>query len=179
MLRLLIALSLPNPLHIVTPTNVPTESPTATNPPTASPNILSYPSRDDVEQMLTIIADKQASIKSKLLTPRQSIDDKKIYSFEGFLSSLRVLASGTVQEGIYFYVGHDVARDRAYRKRGMVNVAAFLSHVKTVAVYDSVCDEQNVDNINKKFPLSNACGQNGLNYQNMRCSPDESFMECP
>jgi len=156
--------------------------------------------------MLRIISDKQASITSKLLTPRTAVDDKNIYSFEGFLQSLRVLAAGTVQ-GIYFYIGHTVSRERAYRKRGMVNVAAFLSYTRTVAVYNTICDERNVDGINNKvgavlfyllifrlfdvfanltdppvllkFPLSNACGQYGLNYQNLRCDPSESFMECP
>lgn len=99
--------------------------------------------------MLRIISDKQASITSKLLTPRTAVDDKNIYSFEGFLQSLRVLAAGTVQ-GIYFYIGHNVSRERNYRKRGMVNVAAFLSYTRTVAVYNTICDERNVDGINYK-----------------------------
>ena len=99
--------------------------------------------------MLRIISDKQASITSKLLTPRTAVDDKNIYSFEGFLQSLRVLAAGTVQ-GIYFYIGHNVSRERNYRKRGMVNVAAFLSYTRTVAVYNTICDERNVDGINNK-----------------------------
>ena len=133
----------------VKPTDQPTENPTATASPTSSPNIFSYPSRDDVSIMLRIISDKQASITSKLLTPRTAVDDKNIYSFEGFLQSLRVLAAGTVQ-GIYFYIGHNVSRERNYRKRGMVNVAAFLSYTRTVAVYNTICDERNVDGINNK-----------------------------
>lgn len=67
---------------------------------------------------------------------------------------LKVFADGTVQ-GKYFYVGHE---DRSKRKRGLVNVAAFLAHSKTMAVYNSVCDEQNTDEIQSKFPMSNSCG---------------------
>lgn len=58
-------------------------------------------------------------------------------------------------QGKYFYVGHG---DRSNALRGLVNVAAFLAHSKTVAVYDSICDEQNTDGIENKFPVSNSCG---------------------
>lgn len=82
-------------------------------------------------------------------------------------------------QGTYFYVGHSTIRERENRKRGLVNIAAFLAHSKTVAVHDSVCDEQNVDGISDKFPISNACGQFGQTYQNLRCDISESDMECP
>lgn len=95
------------------------------------------------------------------------------------MSALEVLALGAIQD-VYFYVGHQTSTNRVHRKRGLVNVAAFLAHARTAAVYDSVCDEQNTDAIEGKYyPLSNSCGQYGEMYQNLRCAPDESFMECP
>lgn len=33
--------------------------------------------------------------------------------------------------------------------------------------------------VNDKFPLSNSCGQLDMSYQDMHCSEDEAFMECP
>ena len=72
-----------------------------------------------------------------------------------------------------------VTKAATNKKEDWSYVAAFLANSKTLAVYNSVCDEQNVDGFNGKFPLSNACGMNGLSYQNFRCSPDESHMECP
>jgi len=115
-------------------------------------------------------------IQSDLLAPRVEVENDNLYTLEGFLSTVKVFAEGTVQ-GVYMYVGHD--SNRNFRRRGLVNVAAFLAHVKTVAVHDRMCDERNVDGIEKKYPLSNSCGQFGQTYQNLRCSATESFMECP
>jgi hypothetical protein len=63
-------------------------------------------------------------------------------------------------------------------QRGLVNIATFLAYSMAVAVSNSVCDEQNVDDIEGKLALSNACGQLGTSYQNLRCSPLETHMEC-
>jgi hypothetical protein len=120
--------------------------------------------------------EKRSFIETDLLTPRVPINNDKMYSFEGFLSSMKVFADGTVQ-GIYFYVGHDSST--VNRKRGLVNVAAFLAHVKTIAIYNSMCDERNIDGIDDKYPISNSCGQFGQLYQNLRCPSGEVFMECP
>jgi len=168
----------PTDFPTIRPTGFPTSTPTSSLVPSSSPNIFWFPSRQDVDSALKIIAGKQASIESELLAPRVDVDDENLYSFEGFLSSLKVLADGTVQ-GTYFYVGHSTSRDRTFQKRGLVNIAAFLAHSKTVAVHNSICDEQNVDGINDKFPLSNACGMYGTTYQNLRCAAGESFYECP
>lgn len=160
------------------PTETPTELPTSSEVPTAAPNILWWPSRQDVDLIIGIVEENRDPIEADILTPRIEIDDDELYSFDNFLSALKVFADGTVQ-GIFFYVGDGTATNRNTRKRGLVNIAAFLAHAKTEAVYNSICDERNVDSIEEKFPLSNACGQHGVTYQNMRCHPDESFMECP
>jgi hypothetical protein len=128
--------------------------------------------------MIEYFQTKRESIQTNILTPREVIDDENLYSFDGFLSSLEVLADGTVQ-GLYFYVGRDISSDPANRERGLVNIAAFLAHSKTVAVLNSVCDERNIDDVGGKFALCNACGQHGSSYQNMRCAPSEAHMECP
>ena len=158
------------------PTDTPTLTPTSSLAPSASPNIFYYPARQDVDSILKIIEQKQADIETQLLTPKKNIADKNLYSFQGFLSSLRAVSDGTIQ-GIYFYIGHDVAKARENRKRGLVNIAAFLAHSKTVAIYNSVCDEQNIDGFEGLFPISNSCGQFGMSYQNLRC--DIPNMECP
>jgi len=168
----------PTGTPILRPTGIPTETPTYTPGPSSSPNIFSFPSRQDVDATLKVVAGKQGAIVSELLTPRVDVDDENLYSFERFLSSLRVLADGTVQ-GAYFYVGHSVSRDPTMLKRGLINIAAFLAHAKTVAIYDSICDEQNVDGIDGKFSLSNSCGMHGITYQNLRCADGESLYECP
>jgi hypothetical protein len=41
------------------------------------------------------------------------------------------------------------------------------------------CDEANWDFVNNYYPLSNACGQGGLSYQDMVCSEEDKHMECP
>lgn len=104
--------------------------------------------------MIQVVEARQQAIEEDLLTPRVDVDDVDLYSFRDFLSTLQVFAEGSVA-GKYFYVGHE---DRIKRRRGLVNVAAFLAHSKTVAVYNSVCDERNVDGTQGKFPLSNSCG---------------------
>jgi len=160
------------------PTYEPTSLPTTTMPPTVAPNIFWWPTRQDVDFITKIISEKRSAIERKILTPRVEINDENLYTFDEFLASLRVLADGTVP-GFYFYVGHSTTSNRNNRLRGLVNIAAFLAHVKTETIYHSICDERNVDSIEGKFPLSNACGQYGVSYQNMRCGPEESHMECP
>ncbi len=33
--------------------------------------------------------------------------------------------------------------------------------------------------MNGEFPVSNACGQRGLSYQDMNCTGDDASMACP
>jgi len=92
------------------------------------------------------------------------------------------IAGGAV-DGKYFYVGHGKTTNRNIRKRGMVNIAAFLAHAKTNGFQNNACDERNVDffipdETTSKYPISNACGQYGDSYQDVRCDVGETFMEC-
>ncbi len=106
----------------------------------------------------------------------------ELFSFSTFAEVLFDMASGAV-EGKYFYVGHGRTTNRQLRKRGMVNIAAFLAHAKTNGFQNNDCDERNIDFLvpdgtTRKYPLSNACGQFGDSYQDERCDVSESFMEC-
>mmetsp|Transcript_26203 Transcript_26203/g.56491 ORF Transcript_26203/g.56491 Transcript_26203/m.56491 type:complete len:1199 (+) Transcript_26203:258-3854(+) len=173
--------SSPTGFPIVAPTETPTMDPTATNPPTGAPNTLDWPSPQDVDLIIRDIEEQRGLIEEQLLTPRIKIDDENLYNFDMFMSALKVFADRSI-DGLYFYVGHGVALNYARRKRGLINVAAFLAHSKTLAVHDSVCDERNTDGLEGRYhPLSNSCGQYGKMYQNMRCTPKEleKGMECP
>lgn len=106
----------------------------------------------------------------------------ELYTFNSFIETLLDMAGGSV-EGKYFYVGHGKTTNRNIRKRGMVNIAAFLAHARTNGFQNNACDEKNVDFVIpdgtvRKYAISNSCGQYGDSYQDMRCDADESFMEC-
>mmetsp|Transcript_3771 Transcript_3771/g.6670 ORF Transcript_3771/g.6670 Transcript_3771/m.6670 type:complete len:365 (-) Transcript_3771:293-1387(-) len=155
--------------------------PTSTNPPTGAPNKFWWPSRQDVDLIARDIEEQRGPIEEQLLKPRKKIDDENLYTFDRFMSALKVFADGSIQD-LYFYVGHGTATNSVHRKRGLINVAAFLAHSKTVAVHDSICDERNTDGLEGRYhSLSNSCGQYGKTYQNLRCSPQEleKGMECP
>ena len=73
-----------------------------------------------------------------------------------------------------FYVG-DEPHEWEY---GLVNIAAFLAHAMTESITNDACDEyhweKNTDGdsaspigggTSNHYAISNACGQNGMNYQ--------------
>ena len=62
-------------------------------------------------------------------------------------------------------------------KYGLVNLAAFLAQSLAESISNNACDEFHLDSIDGKYPLSNACGQFGNNYQEYICAKDEG-MEC-
>mmetsp|Transcript_26958 Transcript_26958/g.55046 ORF Transcript_26958/g.55046 Transcript_26958/m.55046 type:complete len:739 (+) Transcript_26958:3-2219(+) len=168
----------PTDLPTVSPSTSPSYSPSATVAPTGSPIIFAYPSEEFIGAIIEDMLTKQVAIEQKILIPSNS-EEPSFYSFDGFLESIKIMADGTVP-GKYFYVGHDKPTNRELKKRALVNIALFLAHTKTVAVQANICDEQNVDRVNNKLPLSNACGQFGESYQDLRCPhASESFMECP
>ncbi len=163
----------------VSPTLVPTGSPTTSSAPSASPNIFDYPSTANIN---AVVAEIQKNSQAFLSTVFPAGSTGELFSFSKFAEVLFDMASGAV-EGKYFYVGHGRTTNRQLRKRGMVNIAAFLAHAKTNGFQNNDCDERNVDFLmpdgtTRKYPLSNACGQFGDSYQDERCDVSESFMEC-
>lgn len=164
---------------IVKPTLQPTGSPTSSSAPSASPNIFEYPSPENIE---AIVAEIQKQSQTFISTVFPSESTGELYTFNGFIETLLDMAGGSV-EGKYFYVGHGKTTNRNIRKRGMVNIAAFLAHARTNGFQNNACDEKNVDFVIpdgtvRKYAISNSCGQYGDSYQDMRCDADESFMEC-
>ena len=76
---------------------------------------------------------------------------------------------------------------------GLVNIAAYLAQAMTDSIIHDACDELNVDylpdnNVDgrgledgkdiHRFPISNACGQDGRSYQDEICDIDDSKYDC-
>ena len=61
----------------------------------------------------------------------------------------------------------------------MVNAIMFLLQTYKESIQYDACDENNWQLVNDRFPLSNACGQLGMSYEEMHCREDEAFMQCP
>lgn len=163
----------------VTPTLQPTGSPTSSSVPSASPNIFEIPSADNINAIVAEIQKNSQTFISTVFSPEST---EELYAFNGFFEILFDMAGGAV-DGKYFYVGHGRTTNRNLRKRGMVNVAAFLAHSKTNGFQNNACDERNADffipdDSNRRYPISNSCGQYGDSYQDMRCDVSETFMEC-
>jgi hypothetical protein len=117
-------------IHCVTQSPVipPTSYPTISTPPTSSPVIFFTPTKAIVDNIIRYLDEKQATIKSKILVPL-NINEQSIYTFEGFIETLELMAKG-IKDGKFFYVGHGGANDAQTRKRGLVNIAAFLAHTR-------------------------------------------------
>ena len=141
----------------VTPTLEPTGPPTSSSAPTASPNIFDYPSTENIN---AVVAEIQQNSQTFISTVFPAGSTGELFTFNKFVEVLFDMASGAV-EGKYFYVGHGRTTNRNLRKRGMVNMAAFLAHAKTNGFQNSDCDERNVDflmpdDTTRKYPLSNS-----------------------
>jgi hypothetical protein len=61
-------------------------------------------------------------------------------------------------------------------KLGMVDQAALLSQMMVNGVWFDTCDENSWD---AGFTQSNACGQNGMSYQDFKCHAKYQNMACP
>ena len=75
-----------------------------------------------------------------------------------------------------FYLGDADSENGA--AVGLINVAVFLSQALAESIASGSCDETNKDPVNGFLPISNACGQYGLNYQDMYCEEWEKDLEC-
>lgn len=97
------------------------------------------------------------------------------FSYVGFRDSLHTMITAGV-DGRTFYIGHSsVENGRAY---GLVNIAAFLAMSHEDSVTYGSCDEVNYDLVGGLLPVSNACGQNGMSYQDMSCPAGEEMYDC-
>ena len=73
-------------------------------------------------------------------------------------------------DGKTFYIGDSKAENgRVY---GLVNIAAFLAMSVADSIRKGSCDELNSDVVGGLLPISNACGQYGVSYQDLTCPDD-------
>ncbi|KAK1739219.1 hypothetical protein QTG54_009762 [Skeletonema marinoi] len=135
---------------------------------------------DAIPMNVAEILDKsKADIEQNVLvrrTPNLEWEASSIYHFEGLMKALGVMTLHNVRSG-NFYLGEGM--DDVEARYGLVNLAAFLAHSMAQSIKYDICDEPNWENVNGKYPLSNACGQGGQSYQDMTCPEDEKHMECP
>jgi len=76
---------------------------------------------------------------------------------------------------------------------GLVNIAAFLAQAMTDSIIHDTCDELNIDHLDDddtdrnglddgndkfRFPISNACGQFGRNYETESCDKIDIKFDC-
>lgn len=100
------------------------------------------------------------------------------YHFTDFMESLRLM-SDVGFDGKQFFIGQGSNDDEVDINAGMLNLALFLTYSMLMAIQDDACDEHNTQIVSRKFPVSNACGQYGLSYQDIRCPAVDKDKECP
>ncbi|KAL7468709.1 hypothetical protein ACHAXS_009459 [Conticribra weissflogii] len=101
------------------------------------------------------------------------------FTFDSFISALRVTARFGVSDGLFFYVGDPVSGERGFRA-GVVNLAAFLANAMVESIVHDSCDETYWESSSDgKYPMSNSCGQNTRSYQDETCPVWQSFISCP
>ena len=114
-----------------------------------------------VNDVLNALDDVEGNIDNKLFlyqTPAFQWIPSSVYKYRDFMESLYVMAAEGVA-GKKFYIGDDdVENGHVY---GLVNIAAFLAQSMKETIQYDACDENSLDLVGGKYPLSNACGQLG------------------
>ena len=99
------------------------------------------------------------------------------FDYSSFKNSLHTMITTPIDNKSFYIGDGDHKNGRVY---GLVNIAAFLSQAVVDSIQYGSCDEVNTNVINGLLPLSNACGQNGLDYQDPQtlCLPSEEKYAC-
>ena len=124
------------------------------------------------------IAANKILIARELLTSVSPSSGKRTpspFSYNGFKESLHTMITMSV-DGHTFYIGE--ANSNNGRVYGLVNIAAFLSQSVVDSIQHGSCDEVNSDIVGGVLPISNACGQNGMSYNDMTCPAGEEKYAC-
>mmetsp|Transcript_949 Transcript_949/g.2041 ORF Transcript_949/g.2041 Transcript_949/m.2041 type:complete len:1224 (-) Transcript_949:127-3798(-) len=147
-----------------------------------------------VEQTLDHLESKRDNIQTNLLLykTKSGIYQSQRYKIDDFLDALyrfsRPYDASDISysaDTTYFYssdhpplyMGDPYMKHG--QKYGLSNIALFLSNGLELSIEeDETCDELNEHQVSGKLPISNACGQRGLSYQNMVCV-DDPDMACP
>lgn len=121
-----------------------------------------------------------------MLLSKHPVDGKMYqsyrYHFSDFTESLRKMVDIGFDSN-YFYIGQGQQNDnKAAEANGaaLINVGLFLAYAIEMSILDDACDEHNTQMVNGRYPVSNSCGQYGLNYQDMVCDDFlDAGKECP
>jgi hypothetical protein len=166
-----------------------TPIPTIPKQPTLTPTVAAkkfIPSTQMLEGMLVlnahITANKILLARELLLSPSMNGANPNTFSFMGFKESLQqMIMTPIVVEGkdsktmediqvpLLFYIGDTTttsSKSNNERVYGLVNVALFLASAYSDSLSNGSCDEINSDIVDGFLPMSNACGQRGMSYQN-------------
>ena len=147
---------------------------TCSNTPTSN----KYPSSSKavIDRVLTYLDDNKASIQSIIFQSytsqyRNKTKDSTAYLYSDFRSNLEWMARdgipnpNTNGKPIKFYLGPDNCNNDGWQI-GLINIAAFLSQAMTLGIHNDTCDELNWEMVDEGvYPLSNACGMRGWDYQ--------------
>ena len=97
------------------------------------------------------------------------------YKFDGLMNGLDVIAVDGFGADFKFnlYEG-----DQIHWKKGLVSLAAFLANAMVESIQYDSCDENNFEELDGMYAISNSCGQEGYSYQDEECSL-EFESSCP
>ncbi|KAL7539560.1 hypothetical protein ACHAXR_009388 [Thalassiosira sp. AJA248-18] len=165
------------------PTPLPTPQPTTSEPTmyVATAESLAHDAyyNNSVPDRIALALNQAKREIEKNVLVRQTVDFEwkasEMYNFAGLLKALGVMTQHPLSTGPFYLAG---GSDEG-AKYGLTNVAAFLAQSMVENIKYDTCDESSTDFVNNKFPVSNACGQGGASYQDMKCSEDERQYECP
>jgi hypothetical protein len=144
-----------------------------------------------IDQVLNYLDEHKSSIQSKIFQSYADKDQKTTkasvnYLYEDFRSNLEWMARDGVPNPnngdtpFKFYLGPDNCNNDGWQI-GLINIAAFLSQSMTISIQNDTCDELNWERIIPQvgdtsggvYPVSNACGMRGWEYQT------GTFFSCP
>jgi len=134
------------------------------------------------QPILDALEANKLSIQKNVLVsqaPEYTWEYSTLYRYDDFIVALGVMTEHTLATSPFFLGGFGTQSNQEAVLYGLVNVAAFLSQSMAESIKYDTCDEANWDFVNNYYPLSNACGQGGLSYQDLHCNEDEMHMECP
>jgi len=152
------------------PTSIgqPTEIPTSSSRPTS---IQGRPPAEAVTNIENALKSSRSRFEKFLLKSEYPTGawPSYLYTWRGFLQALRKMTTGVGPgEKNWFFIGDGESPNSL--QLGLINLASFVAHGVTQAIkYDS-CDENNYEMVDFRYPISNACGQNGRSYQDDMCT---------
>lgn len=128
--------------------------------------------------LIQYFTDREDIMATQILlsqTPQGKLYPSYRYQLSDFLSALTYISEKGVG-GHKFYMGESNIHQGV--RYGVVNAVLFLAQAYKESIQYDACDENNWELVNDLYPLSNACGQLGMSYQDMICREDEAYMEC-